>query len=198
MDERIGGESPLHMPTWTIGEAGAWIITRTVRNVELLRGSEHYDALDDDLRDQILGALISGKVRSSAHVDGSKRRDIHHHEWDGMGFSFELREDIGLVHRAQGQGVTFTDIRLERSDIEAVWPSTGGVSPNVTTEPKRSRGPDPETREMVKRKMAAFGDVETLVRMTEEAMVAQFGTSRDTCRKARNEFLSELGDKNSD
>ena len=64
-------------------------------------------------------------------------------------------------------------------------------SPNA---PKK-RGPKPEKLELVKNLMRKMdrGELESL---TEEAMAATFDASRDTCRRARNQVLSEfVGDK---
>jgi hypothetical protein len=55
----------------------------------------------------------------------------------------------------------------------------------------RQRGPRPTTRERVKNLMRRHSRAE-LEMMKEEAMSATFGASRDTCRKARAEVLSEF------
>lgn len=76
---------------------------------------------------------------------------------------------------------------------KTIAPLPRGASAN------RKRGPKVSVKERVKKKMREFGDIEALRTMKEIAMEAEFGASRNTCRKVRNEILSEfVADENSD
>jgi hypothetical protein len=57
----------------------------------------------------------------------------------------------------------------------------------------RRRGPAPETRERIVAEMKQMPATE-LRAMKEVAMEIHFGASRDTCRKAREEVLSEISE----
>jgi hypothetical protein len=62
----------------------------------------------------------------------------------------------------------------------------------------KKRGPPPLKRTQVKEAMRKVG-LQEVQRWSEEALVAQFGTSRTTCRDAKKELESEIvGDLNSD
>jgi hypothetical protein len=89
-------------------------------------------------------------------------------------------------------------IWVRRRDIEAFgWITTATSVPAVSeakpVQPSgsRPRGPPPTLRNRVKDKMRDYG-LEKLAAMTEEAMVAEFGASRGTCRDALAALKSEI------
>jgi hypothetical protein len=57
----------------------------------------------------------------------------------------------------------------------------------------RARGPAPEKRDEIKARMRELGPNQ-LRSMKEEEMASTFSASRDTCRRARAEVMSEFDD----
>lgn len=84
-------------------------------------------------------------------------------------------------------------VTLRRADIERIW----GPAEAAPAAAPRKRGPRPALAQGVERRMLddlQSGHVtrEELAGWTEEALKAQYGASRDTCRKARKAALSKF------
>ncbi|MGZ7868255.1 hypothetical protein ACXR8U_21685 [Methylobacterium radiotolerans] len=95
-------------------------------------------------------------------------------------------------------------VHVSREDVEELWPKKLLTAPSnenerarpakvVSSKPDRPRGPPPSKRESIKAAMRNMSRAD-LRSMKEEAMAVDFGASRDTCRKAREEVLSEIVD----
>lgn len=92
-------------------------------------------------------------------------------------------------------------ILLDADEIDEIWPEIDQSSANIDKStkspraplsvPHRRRGPAAETRKRVVAEMKLIPASE-LELMKEEAMASTFRASRDTCRKAREEVLSEI------
>lgn len=93
-------------------------------------------------------------------------------------------------------------VHVSREDVEDLWPRNSPAPPSnenerlkptkvINLSPDRPRGPAPSKRESIKAAMRSMSRAD-LTAMKEEAMAADFGASRDTCRKARMEVLSEI------
>jgi hypothetical protein len=108
----------------------------------------------------------------------------------------QLEQFLGLVSKDDSPACT------QAAGLEKPLTATSAEEPTATSaeEPEdlhssrivRRRGPRPEKLLQVKAAMIAHGNMSDLADMTEPAMEAQFGASRDTCRRARNAVLSEF------
>lgn len=93
-----------------------------------------------------------------------------------------------------------TGIHVLRADLLKLWPAvsdrpapmtTSGKSAGAPEPAARKRGPKSAVGERVKAEMRTLPPSE-LKGLKEAAMAVMFGASRDTCRKARDEVLSEF------
>lgn len=110
-------------------------------------------------------------------------------------FGFWRKKEANLVVRL---GDYYTDhaetedIFLDQKQFENFKATYFDINSHSRAEVSRSnRGPQPTKREAIKCAMRRMSRME-LGGMKEEAMAATFGASRDTCRKAREEVLSEI------
>lgn len=211
MDGKKLDQDPMQMPSWSMGMACVWIVNRTPGAACRLWSSALEDALlnNDDrannaiqgARTELINALTLGDVQATGMLPIGQRVSIPALEWEDMILSYDLRDDEGLVHRAESAGANlYTDIRVDRAAILARWPEQD--HPSATVLPfkatSRRRGPKPTKRLKVIEAMRAFGDMAVLATMKEEAMAVTFSASRETCRLARQTVLSEFDDLNSD
>ncbi len=89
-----------------------------------------------------------------------------------------------------------TGVTIRRAAIERIWRPAAKEKEKADTAP-RKRGPRPALGQRIERRMLedlATGKVtrEALADRTEEALKAEYGASRDTCRKARRAALSKF------
>jgi hypothetical protein len=94
---------------------------------------------------------------------------------------------------------------FQKAQASKLWPlvppstpldPTQGGSDRVVSLDSRTRGPKPETSNRIKGEMRNDLRTQALTKqglreLKEEALAVQYGASRDTCRKARQEVLSE-------
>lgn len=105
-------------------------------------------------------------------------------------------------------------LEFDRSEVLSNWPPSSGTGSHSaemlvpihederlsvghihpTTE--KSRGPRPKKREAIKEEMRKL-PLDILENMGEKEMEEKFQASRDTCRKARTEVVSEFVDRHS-
>jgi hypothetical protein len=197
------------MPSWSIGMACVWIINPSPKAAERLWNVGFEDALLDaddganieiqNARATLINALSSGAIAASGLCANGARIPIPALEWEDMTLGYDLRDDEGLVHRAtSASGVAYTNIRLSQPDILKLWPERS-THPAAILSFSAKRGPKTGVLERVKAAMVRHNDIDDLRSMTEEVMATTFGASRDTCRRARNEVLSEfIGKTNPD
>lgn len=141
-------------------------------------------------RDALQEDFIIGKIEwRNAGFDANEERPV-----------FEL--NLNIFGEALGPAKR-EDVSVRRKDIDAIWPSTKpddeGLNSAADAENasavtgKGRRGPVPEKRERVKAEMLADLQANKAVAaMKEEEMAATYQASRDTCRNARREALSEF------
>ncbi|EQB32261.1 hypothetical protein [Sphingobium ummariense] len=84
----------------------------------------------------------------------------------------------------------FSEIRLRSALLPA--------SATILAHPTATRGPRPAKLESVKAAMRAHGDMADLANMKQTVMEETFKASRDTCRRAREQVLSEFRETNPD
>ncbi|MGB3445210.1 MAG: hypothetical protein WBA48_00750 [Xanthobacteraceae bacterium] len=209
MDGKPIDQDPMQMPSWSIGMACVWIVNPSPKAAERLWNGSLEDALldaDDEenaeiqnARATLINVLTSGAVAASGLCADGTRAPIPALEWEDMTWGYDLRDSEGLVHLAtSATGAVYTDIRLSRTDILKLWPEQKERTADVLPFSNR-RGPKTGVLERVKAAMVSRSDMDDLRSMTEEVMATTFDASRDTCRRARNEVLSELvGQSNSD
>ena len=146
----------------------------------------------------LIHELAAGGIQATG-LSGGQRVPIQPLEWEDIKLTYEDRGDDGLVHRAHNTaGVVYTRILVSRPDVQKRWPKQKERTADVLSSPAK-RGPKQRVIQRVKEKMVNRNDMDDLKSMTEEAMAATFGASRDTCRRARREVLSLFVEKsNSD
>lgn len=200
MDGKSIDQDPMQMPSWSIGMACVWIVTRSPTSAGRLwnEGFETVLTTSDgepntaiqDARVILINALISGAITSSGRCANGSRAAIPALEWEDMALTYRLDDTDGLSHCAtSATGIVYNDIRLPRLDILKLWPEKS--RPEIAHTPVR-RGPKTGVLNRVKKEMADRNDIDDLKVMTEETMAEIFKASRDTCRRARDEILSEL------
>lgn len=104
-------------------------------------------------------------------------------------------DDIAKIGDTDPFHVHVDGVLVSAADIERLWPApkprlATSRRTNVTTLP-RKRGPKAATFDRVLNAMRASGGYANVQEWTEEAMKAEFGASRETCRKARDLLQSE-------
>lgn len=209
MDGKPIDRDPMQMPSWSIGMACVWIINPSPKAAERLWSVGFEDALLDaddganveiqNARATLINALSSGAIAASGLCADGARIPIPALEWEDMTLGYDLRDDEGLVHRATStSGAVYTNIRLSKPDILRLWPEADTRTATVLSFSKK-RGPKTGVFERVKAEMLSRNDIDDLRGMKEAVMETTFKASRETCRRARNEILSEFVEKsNSD
>ncbi|GEC15271.1 hypothetical protein [Nitrobacter winogradskyi] len=207
--KKIGDlEDAMLVPWWSIGMACVWIVNPTPLAAGPLWKCNLEDVwLDDNLKANVeiqrarallIHELVTGGVQATG-LSGGQRVPIQPPEWEDIKLTYEDRGDDGLVHRAHNTaGVVYTRILVSRPDVQRRWPEQKARTAVVLSSPAK-RGPKKGVLKRVKAEMVSRNDMNDLQSMTEEAMAATFSASRDTCRRARSEVLSEfVGKSNSD
>jgi hypothetical protein len=92
---------------------------------------------------------------------------------------------VGNYQAPSRDEVSHRDVRFAMADLDSLWPV-----PTQDAPPRRRPGNPGERREWVLAQMRKLPWTE-VEGMKEESMVAQFGTSRGTCREARKILREE-------
>ncbi len=155
MDGKKLDQDPMQMPSWSIGMACVWIVNRTSEaSGRLWEGSledallNHDDSPNDEIqnaRTELINALTTGDVQATGLLPNGQRAPIPALEWEDMTFSYDLRNDDGLVQRAtSADGSLYTYIRLGRQAVLERWPAEASRTADVITFPAcRRRGRRP-------------------------------------------------------
>ncbi|MET4794674.1 hypothetical protein ABIF64_006852 [Bradyrhizobium japonicum] len=199
MDGKRINQDPMQMPTWPLGMAMAWIACRETSGAsEIWRSSLEAALLDEaelkanqpflEAEKTLINALNDGVIAATGLLEG-QRIAVPQLQWEDMKISYGFAADDSLMHRAtNAAGAMYTELRVNRSDILALWPAMTAV---VTTD--RRRGPKGGKLDAVKTAMIDYNNTHgDLASMKEAVMEARFGASRDTCRKARDQVLGSV------
>ena len=159
-------------------------------------------------------ALIDGKVRSKAKFYSTNPRTAPIPSNDLLPSEFWRSAKINwndlygviihpkiFVNGLTPQVIEYKEVYsvlVSKKEAAAAWPSSFEFRKSKSLREDyqasslegRRRGPRPEQLIRVRQEMRSI-PVEELRSMKEEAMKEQFRASRDTCRKARDEILSE-------
>jgi hypothetical protein len=166
-----------------------------VNEIFILEGFETLDSARDGMGIEALGSALAG-FRLKAFrinfcgemflIDPSAWRTQNAREM------IETGRTIGHFNRStrqRGRGELIVVRRtVDQKPVVATTKSNPGAR---VSRPPRKRGQAAVVLERVKAKMRSF-DLKVLASLTEEAMKAEFGASRDTCRRARKEIQSEI------
>ncbi|UGY23576.1 hypothetical protein HU675_0037410 [Bradyrhizobium septentrionale] len=98
--------------------------------------------------------------------------------------------ELGQIGDSQPFKALVEGVIVQTADVERLWPHPP-PPPSQNSRGGRRRGPEPVKLQQIMEDMRRFG-VAKVRRMKEEAMAAQFGASRDTCRKAIKRLEQEL------
>jgi hypothetical protein len=143
-------------------------------------------------------------------LNGKPRPDGRAHLLPAESFNYAefTPNGEGVVFRDQNVPIPWVEINMDQLRL-ALAEEAQATSANSESAPPESdqseapkvgkkRGPLPLKRTQVKEAMRKVG-LQKVRQWPEEALVAQFGTSRTTCRDAKKELESEIvGDLNSD
>lgn len=145
----------------------------------------------EEVHNEFIGRLEAGEIKAAVLDPWSG--EIHPvpvKTWRTSAASRYVSKGRGPIRGLEEGPLLITDAGAQNAKPRLAVVGTSNVPKQAT---KRKTGPKAEKLQAVKESMRTFG-WDQVKNMKEAAMACEFNASRDTCRKARRELESELGD----